>query len=140
MNEGGAMFRSILWAVSMLALSVTAGAEGPEPDAGEIAISLQQTVILELADKGGALEATVIEEKPAQGGYLLLQFLDDGDMRMLVVENHYDRTLNYVARMCMRKRRLCADTSVVPVAAGLSAFESWMDRIDLLVLSKFSLE
>jgi hypothetical protein len=116
-------------------------AAGPEPDAGEIAVSLNETVLIELAAQAdGTLKPVLLKSASGERPHILLRLSGDGAMRMLEVENHYDRTLKYTARMCMKKRGLCAKTSVLAVQAGLSAFESWGDPIDLLILSRFSFE
>jgi RimJ/RimL family protein N-acetyltransferase len=55
------------------------------------------------------------------------------------IEHILARTLSYKARMCMRAKRLCAKTSVVPVLAEIKSFESWGDPIDTIVVSELVL-
>jgi hypothetical protein len=118
-----------------------ASAAGPEHDAGEIAVSLNETVLLELVAKSnGTFKAVRLKSASGDRPHISLHLSADGNSRMLEVENHYEQRLKYTARMCMKERKRCAKTSVLPVEAGLSAFESWSDPIDLLVLSHFSLD
>ena len=130
----------VIACAAFMTVGVAFGA-GPMPEAGEIAVSVNQTVMIELVTQtDGTLKAVILKTVSGERPHVLFRLTRDGTMRMLEVENHYGRTLKYAARMCMKKRDLCAETSVVPVRAGLSAFESWGDPIDLLVLSQFTFE
>lgn len=118
-----------------------ASAIGPALDAGEVAVSINETVLIELVSQvDGTIKAQQLTSTPTQRPHILLRLSGDGDSRMLKVENHYERTLRYAARICMTKRKLCANTSVLPVQAGLSAFESWGDPIDMVIVSQFTFE
>ena len=68
---------------------------------------------------------------------LRFTFDQDGEQRMLRVENGYQRGFNYRARMFRGTRS--APTSVCTVMAGISTFESWPHPIDRLELSSPSL-
>jgi hypothetical protein len=129
---------AVLVAVTTLRI---ASAAGPEPDAGEIAVSLHETVLLELATQAnGTFKAVLLKSVSGNRPHISLRLSADEGIRMLEVENHYGQKLTYTARICMKERKRCVGTSVLPVEAGLSSFESWVDPIDLLILSRFSLE
>lgn len=107
----------------------------------EIAISLKQTVIIELAQDADGTVVPKIVDQPAPGvPVVVFQFTKDRSARMLKVENRYDRDFLYSGRMCISKRKVCAKTTFVPVYAGISSFETWNDPIDLLILGDFRLE
>lgn len=59
-------------------------------------------------------------------------FSDMSGMRMLNVENGYQRALLYRARMFIGGRS--ANTSICPVMGGIVGIESWGDPIDRLEL------
>jgi len=125
---------------SLVVLSGFAPAAGPKPDAGEIAVSVNATIAIELiARADGTFTPAIISGDFKGRPHVLLNLSEEGSMRMLEVENHYDKTLKYSARICMAKMNRCIETSVLPVEAGLSAFESWGDPIDRIVFSRFLL-
>ena len=120
---------------------VHAFATGPQPDEGEIAVSLNETVLIELARQADRkFKAVLLDSTSGKHPHILFHLSGDGSRRMLKVKNHYEQALKYAARVCKKEHNHCSDTSVLTVRAGLSAFEIWVDPIDLLVLSKFSLE
>jgi hypothetical protein len=116
-------------------------AGGSEPDPGEVAISLKKTIHFELV-KGdvGALSAVPVDKVTPGRPAITVTFTNEDGLRILEVQNGYDKTLQYKARICIVKRKLCAPTSVIPVQAGLKGFEQWPDPIDRIVLSDFALE
>jgi hypothetical protein len=117
-----------------LAAGIVAG-----PD--EVEISIGKTVFVTLAPaSNGKLTPVLHDVKPSEGQYVSFDLSKVDSGRMLKVKNLYDKSLLYSARMCIKKRHLCAETSVLPVQAGISAFESWGDPIDTIVVSAIRLE
>jgi hypothetical protein len=130
---------ALLGAIALISTAIFAA--GPDADPGEVQIPMGKTVYVSLgAQVDGKLSPTLLEAQPKSGPYISFVLSEKGGNRMLVVTNKYDKNLSYKARMCMRERRLCANTSVVPVPAGIMSFESWGDPIDTIVVSALVLE
>ncbi|MDD5262251.1 MAG: hypothetical protein PHD76_10445 [Methylacidiphilales bacterium] len=67
--------------------------------------------------------------------------LDDGKrMMMLTVVSRLPQTLSYEALMVIPEVQGVKKTSVVPIEAGLSSYESWPHPIMQLALRNFKLE
>ncbi len=59
---------------------------------------------------------------------------------VLVVQSRFKKTMSYKAEMRLLAKNRRAETSVVPVLAGLESFESWPHPIDELALYGFELK
>ena len=134
-------FKAFLLACAATIASADALAAGPKPEPGEVAVSVQKTVVIELVVQGdGKLVPVVLAAASGDRPRVSFSLSKTGSQRMLKVENKYDKALTYKARICFTNRKLCADTSVLQIPPGLSGFESWGDPIDRIVLSGFVLE
>jgi hypothetical protein len=58
-------------------------------------------------------------------------------MMMLEIKNPFPKKLTYQAKMFLLKANKWVDTDVLPVEAGLSAFETWTDIIISLGISNW---
>jgi hypothetical protein len=116
-------------------------AAGLDADPGEVKISMGKTVYVSMtAQEDGKFVPQVLEAQPKEGAFISFALSESKGNRILAVTNKYSKSLSYKARMCMSERRLCANTSVIPVRAGLISFESWGDPIDMIVVSSLNLE
>lgn len=59
-------------------------------------------------------------------------------MMMLKIQNPFPKNLTYIAKMFLLKQNKWIDTNVYPIAAGLSAYETWPDIITSLGLGSWT--
>jgi hypothetical protein len=132
---------SLLIAVTFLVIAPL-HAEAPDP------ATLKDVVNIKLGDKaavqfqvdGNKLsQPKVVANPDSKNPTVTFDFSDQGKILILSTKNSFSKTLNFRALMRFKGRSKYVETSIIPVRAGISSFESWTDPIDDLILFDFKL-
>lgn len=105
-----------------------------------------ETVYIEVKQTDGNIESmTAVKEIRDPAITVTISFTQSAkkkvhEITMLQVKNPFSKPLTYKATIFLLKQKRWVDTNVYPVAAGLSAFETWPDIITSIGLGdwKFS--
>ena len=125
-------------ALLLLLLAPEAALAAPPP----LTIAPGELVTARVSDDGTSLveisrePAPTARGEPPQPAENTLRFTFtrmEGNQRMLFIQNGYDRTFHFVARMFFGKR--AAPTSICSIPPHLASFEHWPHPIDRLELS-----
>jgi hypothetical protein len=119
---------------------------GPQPAApaapAPLTIAPGETVTARVSDDGASLilisrePASTATGDPPQPPENTLRFSFtrmNGNQRMLFIQNGYDRSFHFTARMFLGKKS--APTSICTIPPHLASFEHWPHPIDRLELS-----
>jgi hypothetical protein len=100
-----------------------------------------ETLYVTFQRTGDSLTLTRASKEVDKAAQLIIKMgpLKEIHGTMLKVENKFDKNLYYKAEMHLTSQKKRANTSVVPVIAGTSSFESWPYMIEELALSGFEL-
>lgn len=102
-----------------------------------------ETIHVEVEQDNGIIKAMkAVKEIKHPGKTLTIRFSQKSEnkiyqMMMLEIKNPFSKNLTYNAKMFLLKQNRWVNTSVLPVMAGLSAFETWPDIIISLGLGNW---
>ena len=122
----------VLLAALLFATPAAAQQAAPAPT---LSIALGETVTVRIMPDGHFVELSRAHGEASgerAADTVRFTFADMGGMKMLSVENGYDRAFVYRARMFAGHRS--ANTSICPVMPLIMHMESWGDPIDRLEL------
>ena len=128
--------------LSLLAAIFVAAAETPDPETlqNKIQISLGERLFVSFQRNGDALSAPELSQKVGnKPDSLSLRFERIDDMALLVTKNPFGETLRFRALAKVKGSSTYFETSILPISAKLSSYESWQDDIETLILFDFSL-
>ena len=107
-----------------------------------IAIRPGEVIYAKFNAAGAALRLVSISKEKTEGAQLTLTMepFDKSVGTILKVESKFEKDMRYKAEMRWPSTKKRQQTSVIPVKAGLMAFESWPYLIEEIVLYGFELE
>ncbi len=122
---------------------IGATANHPSSQTGPIA---NNVVFIQPGDKFGAnlaaaadgMPLSITEGADLKNANLVLSFSQEKGMMLLTIENRTEHWLTYEAGIRVPKRDGFYKTSVVPLGAHLTNFESWPQPIEQLALKNFN--
>jgi hypothetical protein len=91
-----------------------------------------------LAAAADGMPLSITEEADLKNANLVLSFSQEKGMMLLTIENRTEHWLTYEAGIRVPKRDGFSKTSVVPLGAHLTNFESWPYPIEQLALKNFN--
>ena len=94
---------------------------------------------------GAIVKMTAVKENTNPEKTLTISFTQVAEGKvhqqmMLKISNPFDKTLTYAASIFLLNHSKWVKTSVIPVAPGLSSFESWPDVILSIGIGNWALE
>ena len=106
----------------------------------KVTITLGQTLTLQFQAQGDSLKTPkIVEQADQKQPSVTLDFDKHDDMLILHIKNGFSRTLRVRCLMHLKAQQAYAETSILPIPAGLGDFESWRDPIEELILFDFKL-
>lgn len=102
-----------------------------------------ETIFVEVAEENGIIKGMkAVKEITKPKTTLTIKFSQKSEkkthqMMMLEVQNPFPKNLIYDAKMFLLNNKKWVSTSIYPVMAGLSGFETWQDIIISLGLSNW---
>ena len=105
-----------------------------------------ETIYVEIEEEIGIIKnMKVVKEIVNPAKTLTISFTQNAkkkvhELMILKIQNPFKYNLNYEAKMFLLQNRKWVDTSVYPVQAGLSAFETWPDVIISIGIGKWAFE
>jgi len=127
----------------LLATSLTALAATPAEKPNTVLIHPGERFYVQFDESGAALKVVSIKKEPNAQAQLVVTmepFDKEKKLLMFSAESKFKKDLVYKAEMRLLSRNRRADTSMAPVRAGLSTFESWPHPIEELALYGFTLK
>lgn len=129
--------------IALLITPLPAMASAPSEKPNTVLIHPGEVLYAQFEESGAALRlVSVQKEKNPQAQLVLTMKPFDQATRLLLltVESKFRKDMLYKAEMRLLSRNVREETSVVPVRAGLSSFESWPHPIEELALYGFALK
>lgn len=128
---------------ALLFLPWLALAATPPEKPNTVLIHPGEVLYAQFEESAGGLKLMSASKEKNDHAQLILTmkpFDREAELLMFSIDNKFKKTLYYAAEMRLLSRNRRKDTTVVPVGAGLSSFESWPHPIEELALYGFELK
>lgn len=106
----------------------------------KVTLTVGKKLTVQFQPDGDALKKpTVVERSDPKQPRVILDFgMHEGTL-ILSIKNRFPRALRVRCLMRLKGQTAYSETSILPILAGLSDFESWRDPIEEIVLFDFKL-
>jgi hypothetical protein len=129
--------------IAFILAPLLALAETPTEKPNTILIHPGEVLYATFAESGTELKLVSVAKEKSDQAQLTLEmspFDKKERLLMLSVKSTFKKDMHYKAEMRLLSKNRRQETSVVPVMAGLAAFESWPHPIEELALFGFALK